>query len=131
MNQSRSSAGGVKALFDHDEVREVLEHEFFRPSVGDAAAVARERVPRPGAGETAAPRRPRKGTARALPPSRRISKQNLPYEVICISLYREDLAQLDGMVEALKARGLRKMSRSALIRWALRTVDLDGVPRGV
>jgi hypothetical protein len=125
MSQSRSSAGGVRALFDHDEVREVLEHTFFRPPAAEPEA------PGPPVAALGRAGRPRKGTAKTLPPSRRVPKEHLPYEVICISLYREDLAALDRMVEALKARGLRKMSRSALIRWALRTVDLDGVPRGV
>ncbi len=53
------------------------------------------------------------------------------YKVICISLYTEDLTHLDEMVEALKARGLTKANRSALIRYALGEVDLDRVPRGL
>jgi hypothetical protein len=53
------------------------------------------------------------------------------YKVICISMYTEDLKRLDGMVEALKARGLTKANRSALIRYALSEVDLDRVPKGL
>jgi hypothetical protein len=53
------------------------------------------------------------------------------YKVICISLYNEDLKQLDHMVAKLKRRGLTKASRSALIRFALSRVDLDEVPRGI
>ena len=53
------------------------------------------------------------------------------YKVICISLYKEDLTRLDEMVTLLKSRGLTKVSRSALIRFALSKVDLDEVPRGV
>ncbi len=53
------------------------------------------------------------------------------YKVICISMYTEDLRRLDGMVEALKARGLTKANRSALIRYALGEVDLDRVPKGL
>ena len=53
------------------------------------------------------------------------------YKVICISMYTEDLKRLDGMVEALKARGLTKANRSALIRYALGEVDLDRVPKGL
>jgi hypothetical protein len=53
------------------------------------------------------------------------------YKVICISLYTEDLERLDEMVDALKARGLTKANRSALIRHALATVDLDKVPKGL
>jgi hypothetical protein len=53
------------------------------------------------------------------------------YKVICISLYNSDLKALDQMVDALKARGLTKANRSALIRYALAQVDLDQVPRGL
>ena len=41
------------------------------------------------------------------------------YKVICISMYTDDLERLDEMVETLKARGLTKANRSALIRYAL------------
>ncbi len=64
---------------------------------------------------------PRRARAKALKPDH--------YEVICISLYKEDLARLDAKVRELKERGHRKMSRSALIRYALDTVDLDALPR--
>jgi hypothetical protein len=52
------------------------------------------------------------------------------YEIICISMYNDDLARLDAKVEALKARGNRRMTRSALIRYALDRLALDDVPRG-
>jgi hypothetical protein len=53
------------------------------------------------------------------------------YKVICISIYTKDLERLDGLVDELKARGLTKANRSALIRAALDQVDLDKVPRGL
>jgi hypothetical protein len=53
------------------------------------------------------------------------------YKVICISMYTDDLKRLDDMVDELKARGLTKASRSALIRHALASVDLDKIPRGI
>jgi hypothetical protein len=53
------------------------------------------------------------------------------YKVICISMYTQDLTRLDEMVDELKARGLTKASRSALIRFALSGVDLAKVPRGL
>jgi hypothetical protein len=46
-------------------------------------------------------------------------------------MYTRDLEQLDSMVEELKARGLTKANRSALIRFALGQVDLESVPRGL
>ena len=51
------------------------------------------------------------------------------YEVICISMYKDDLGRLDEAVKRLKASGHRKMSRSALIRFALDTMDTDALPR--
>ena len=53
------------------------------------------------------------------------------YKVICISMYTDDLKRLDTMVESLKARGLTKANRSALIRYALSEVNLDRVPKGL
>jgi hypothetical protein len=53
------------------------------------------------------------------------------YKVICISMYMQDLTKLDAMVDELKARGLTKASRSALIRFARSGVDLAKVPRGL
>ena len=38
-------------------------------------------------------------------------------------------ARLDEKVKLLKAQGHRKMSRSALIRYALDTADLEGLPK--
>ncbi len=51
------------------------------------------------------------------------------YDVICISLYKEDLAELDTMVAKLKKQGHRRVSRSALIRFALDEVDIRDFPR--
>lgn len=90
----------ARDLFDGEEVREVLSETFYRVEPDPA---------------------PRRKRAKALKPEH--------YEVICISLYKEDLARLDAKVQALKEAGHRKMSRSALIRYALDTVDLEALPR--
>ena len=100
-----ATADGVMAerlVLDGDEVASVLEGRFYTP---------RNDVPRDR-------------------PSRAPEKP-AHYKVICISLYTRDLEKLDGMVDGLKARGLTKANRSALIRWALEQVDLDKVPRGL
>jgi hypothetical protein len=69
----------------------------------------------------------------AHPPRARKGEQPKPahYKVICISLYTKDLERLDALVDELKARGLTKANRSALIRVALDQLDLDKVPRGM
>lgn len=99
MDDSRSS--GVRDVFDKEEVREVLRESFYR--------------------EAERPKRPRKKKPAKAKPDH--------YEVICISLYNEDLERLDAKVKLLKEEGHRKMSRSALIRYALDTCDLDGLPK--
>jgi hypothetical protein len=70
------------------------------------------------------------GVSQQASPAKRDAKPS-HYKVICISMYTEDLKRLDSMVEALKARGLTKANRSALIRYALGEVDLDRVPKGL
>ena len=92
--------GAIRALFDGDEVQEVLEDTFYAASRPAGPRKARRKQPKPD-----------------------------HYQVICISLYKEDLARLDEMVAELKASGHRKMSRSALIRFALDQVDASKLPR--
>jgi len=91
-------------VLDGDEVQSVLSGEFYTP----------EPVP----------------SMRAKPVARAAERPS-HYKVICISMYTDDLSHLDQMVDALKARGLTKANRSALIRFALSQVDLDKVPRGL
>jgi hypothetical protein len=94
----------ARAVLDRDEVDSVLSGEFYSPP-------DEKRRPKLVAG----------------------ASENKPahYKVICISMYTRDLEQLDSMVEELKARGLTKANRSALIRFALGQVNLESVPRGL
>ena len=71
------------------------------------------------------------GTGRAALRAPAREEKPTHYKVICISMYTEDLKRLDNMVDTLKARGLTKANRSALIRYALGAVDLDSVPKGL
>ncbi len=98
----KSEAGhGVGALLDRDEVEGVLSGAFYAPA---------EEAPRPRA---------------------RAAEKPAHYKVICISMYTGDLERLDEMVDELKAMGITKANRSALIRHALASVDLQKVPRGL
>jgi hypothetical protein len=63
------------------------------------------------------------------PKGRRTKAKPDHYEIICISMYKTDLARLDAMVRSLKVSGHRKMNRSALIRFALDNIDVDRLPR--
>lgn len=68
---------------------------------------------------------------KSVTPDQRKADKPTHYKVICISMYTKDLKQLDDMVDTLKAKGMTKANRSALIRYALAQVDLDEVPRGI
>ena len=52
------------------------------------------------------------------------------YKVVCISLYNEDIQNLEMMVAELKRRGHTKANKSQLIRAALAQVDLGKIPKG-
>ena len=95
----RRDATGVNEVLEEDEVSAVLRDTFYG---GKASKRSRTKAK---------------------------SKKPDHYDVICISLYKEDLAQLDKMVAKLKKQGHRRISRSALIRFALDQVDIRDFPR--
>ena len=101
MSIDHGFGGAAHSLLDREEVQGVLSGAFYRPQGG--------------------------GVSRAKP----LDNKPAHYKVICISMYTQDLSELDQMVDALKAKGITKANRSALIRHALSLVDLDSVPRGL
>jgi len=105
-NELRQAA---RKVLDVDEVEGVLSNSFYAKSSEERPALY------------VAPS-DAKGTNEEKPTH---------YKVICISMYTEDLKRLDTMVDTLKARGLTKANRSALIRYALGSIDLDTVPKGL
>lgn len=94
----------AQSLLNRDEVETVLSGAFYTPA--DEVPLRAKTLTRP-------------------------ADKPLHYKVICISMYNDDLARLDDMVEKLKARGFTKANRSALIRFALAQVNLDTVPKGL
>jgi hypothetical protein len=52
------------------------------------------------------------------------------YKIVCISLYTEDIARLEALVSDLKRRGHTKANKSAVIRYALESVDIGKMPKG-
>lgn len=50
------------------------------------------------------------------------------YKVVCISLYTQDIENLEATVAELKRRGYTKANKSQLIRFALRQLDIDKLP---
>ena len=104
MSEQDNLQCATESVLDRKEVEGVLSTGFY---TNQRPAAARE----------------------AQPPPR--SQKPAHYKVICISLYNDDLRRLDAMVDSLKARGMTKANRSALIRYALGEVDLESVPRGI
>ena len=51
------------------------------------------------------------------------------YRVVSVSLYLDDIERIDSLVRELKRRGFTKMNRSALIRFAIDTINIDDMPR--
>lgn len=97
----KRDVSGVENVLEEDEVSAVLRDTFY------------------GGG----------GGSRAKRTTKKNKKKPDHYDVICISLYKEDLARLDQMVAKLKKKGHRRISRSALIRYALDHVDIKDFPR--
>ena len=98
--KERSSRGVASALPEPEEVSRILQQAYYRPG---------ERAPVP-----------------ATPP---VKAKPDHYKIVCISLYREDLEHVDGLVRALKARGHTKANRSSVIRYALHGVDVTKMPK--
>lgn len=67
-----------------------------------------------------------------VPPTAMKAAKEKPthYKVVCISLYNEDIENLERMVAELKRRGHTKANKSQLIRAALSQVDLGKIPKG-
>lgn len=50
------------------------------------------------------------------------------YRLVTFSFYEDDVARLDALLEDARKRGHRKVSRSQIVRLALRQVRLDKLP---
>ena len=73
-------------------------------------------------------RRSSDGEPRAPRPRTPPGQKPTHYKVICISIYKRDLEELEAKVAELKRRGWTKANKSQLIRLALSQIDLDKLP---
>jgi hypothetical protein len=87
----------------------------------DALVDALYRDPR-SSGSTA--RRGRGASRRPLPDGR-------SFRLVTFSFYEEDVARLDELLALAKERGHRGVSRSQIVRLALRQVNLDALPKRI
>ena len=58
--------------------------------------------------------------------SKKNSKET--YKVITVSLYNKDYDLLNQQLEILKERGYHRVNKSKIIRYALRTLNIDDLP---
>jgi hypothetical protein len=72
------------------------------------------------------------GKRRTPPPATAAAVKPKPthYKIVCISLYTEDIDRLEALVAELKRRGHTKANKSAVIRFALDSVDIGKMPKG-
>ncbi len=74
----------------------------------------------------------RDGRAPARAAGRQAADKPKPthYKIVCISLYTEDIERLEALVAELKKRGHTKANKSAVIRYALDSIDIGKMPKG-
>jgi hypothetical protein len=73
--------------------------------------------------EAAAPEPP-------LPPADDVGEEeDARFRRVNISLFPEDIELLNEMVRTLRKRGYRRVSKSQIIRYALKTADLEKMPQ--
>jgi hypothetical protein len=73
---------------------------------------------------------PREGRAPAKSSRAAAKPKPTHYKIVCISLYTEDIERLESLVAELKKRGHTKANKSAVIRYALGSVDITKMPKG-
>ena len=73
---------------------------------------------------------PREGRAPARSSRAPAKPKPTHYKIVCISLYTEDIERLESLVAELKKRGHTKANKSAVIRYALDSVDISKMPKG-
>ncbi len=65
-----------------------------------------------------------------LPPAGDVEEEeDARFRRVNISLFPEDIELLNEMVRALRKRGYRRVSKSQIIRYALKTADLEKMPQ--
>ncbi|MDP3278492.1 MAG: hypothetical protein Q8Q09_25100 [Deltaproteobacteria bacterium] len=128
----RLPAVGIAGVLESDDVRDILRAQFFAPVDDDLLDEAE--APRDPQGDRESGLLPT-APVRKQPESKGVASKKAAkpehYKVICISLYNEDLARLDALVESLKSRGFTKANRSAVLRAAIEQFEPRKVKRGL
>jgi hypothetical protein len=65
---------------------------------------------------------------RAKVKGRQPLKEGRTFRLVTFSFYEEDVARLDALLEQAKKNGHKRVSRSQIVRLALRQVDVSDLP---
>lgn len=134
-----SGAMGFDPLGDDDEVlartlyssgNQPLTEALPKTSAAKRDVPSKKDAAKPKEKPAVQARATRKKPAQKSTRRRRREKPPQHYKVLSISLYNEDIEQMDEFVKELKKQGFTRMNRSALIRFALDQVDISKMPRG-
>lgn len=74
--------------------------------------------------EPSPPPRPKRARAKGRQPL----KEGRTWRLVSFSFYEEDVARLDALLLEARKRGHKRVSRSQIVRLALRQVDLADLP---
>ena len=75
-------------------------------------------------------RKSEEAAAPELPPTDDVDEEeDARFRRVNISLFPEDIELLNEMVRTLRKRGYRRVSKSQIIRYALKTADLEKMPQ--
>ena len=132
--KARERAAQEESVMGRDPLAaddEILARTFYGAPEGEAGAKGRRGPAEADDGEeeAAAPAPAPERRRRSRTKSGRRDSAPSHYRIVSISLYNEDIERIDSLVAELKARGHSKANRSALIRYAIDTIDIDGMPR--
>lgn len=137
---------GEDPLAEDDPLIETLYGGAARPA---PPATAPSGHPTPAAGAPSTSRGPASRVAAVTQPAdepaeaparkrrRRSSRRRMPlrdgqtFRLVTFSFYEDDVDRLDTLLEEARRRGHRKVSRSQIVRLALRQVDLDALPEDI
>jgi len=100
----------------------ILRDDFFGDNANFVETQTRQQISAPVG--TPAPAPDREPVVIAKPKKAKPTH----YKVVCISLYTQDIENLEATVAELKRRGHTKANKSQLIRQALRQLDIDKLP---
>ena len=73
-------------------------------------------------------KRPTESPKRQRPKGRQPLKDGRTWRLVTFSFYEDDVARLDALLVAAKKKGHKRVSRSQIVRLALRNVDLTNLP---